>query len=88
VELRERVRRWAALRREQGQSWTAIASELGLGLDTLRRWCAVSPSTALVAVTVIADGSSERLVSIASPMGFRIEGLSLAEASELLRALG
>jgi hypothetical protein len=37
---------------------------------------------------VIADGSSERLVSIASPMGFRIEGLSLAEASELLRALG
>ena len=90
VELRARVASWARERRADGASWIALAAELGLGLDTVRRWCAEQkPGTrALVPVTVVADHGYERRVSIVSPAGYRVDGLSLNEAGELLRVLG
>jgi hypothetical protein len=52
------------------------------------KWSAEARATrALVPVEVIAEPSSERTVSVVSPSGFRIEGLSLLEATTLLRAV-
>jgi hypothetical protein len=65
-----------------------IASELGLARGTVMKWSAEARATrALVPVEVIAEPSSGRTVSVVSPSGFRIEGLSLLEAAALLRAV-
>lgn len=70
-----------------------VAEELGLGLETVRRWCLAArkeekPPRALVPVRVVSrpsvDASKHRL----SLSGWRVDGLTLAEAIELLRALG
>ncbi len=90
VELRARVASLEGERRADGASWIAMAAELGLGLDKVRRWCAEQkPGTrALVPVTVVADRGHEGRVSIVSPAGYRVDGLLLKEAVELLRVLG
>jgi hypothetical protein len=91
-ELRRRVREWALGRRQDGVSWTDLSSELGLGQDTVRRWC-VEPSArkggrSLLPVKVVQQPAESGRVAVVSPNGFRIEGLTLAEAATLFRALG
>jgi hypothetical protein len=39
-------------------------------------------------VHVVAEPSAKRVVTVLSPSGHRVEGLSLDEAAALLRALG
>lgn len=89
-ELRERVVAWAKRRRAAGASLESIKRDLGQRYDTVRRWCAVAtpaPARALVPVRVIVE-RQERTVSVVSPSGFRVDGLSLPEAAALLRELG
>src|SRR5687768_6547566 len=75
-ELRQRVVAWAQRRHSQGASWEAIKAELGQKFDTVRRWClAADRSRALVPVRVV-PASVPRTVSIVSPTGFRVEGLT------------
>jgi transposase-like protein len=88
--LKARIIEFARSRREQGESWVRIASELGLAFETLRRWCMAaerSSSRAMVPVEVVAE-SNDHTVSIVSVGGYRIEGLTLQEAVSVLRALG
>jgi len=90
-ELRARVVAWASRRHRAGASWEDIKEELGLQWDSVRRWCQDTnsvPVRALVPVRVVPTRAVERLVSVSSPGGFRIEGLTLDEAAQLLRALG
>ena len=91
-ELRRRVVAWASRKHRAGASWQEIKKELGLQWDSVRRWCQLEtksmPTRALVPVRVVPTLAAERLVSVSSPGGFRIEGLTLDEAAELLRALG
>jgi transposase-like protein len=76
-------------RRAAGITVAAIAAELGLAPGTVLKWSAQSRATrALVPVEIVTDRSSERVLSVVSPSGFRVEGLSLLEAAALLRALG
>jgi hypothetical protein len=89
-ELRAQVVVFAESRRNDGASWAEIASELSLHLGTLLRWSKATemqPSRALLPVRVVPD-AGERTVSIVSASGFRIEGLTLREAIDALRALG
>ena len=91
AELRARVVAWAARRRETGASWEAIKRELGQQFDTVRRWCvdsAATKSRAIVPVRVVPERKPERELSVVSPSGFRVDGLSLGEAAALLRELG
>jgi hypothetical protein len=75
-------------RRAAGVIVADIASELGLARGTVMKWSVgVRATRAMVPVEVVAEPSSERTVSIVSPSGFRIEGLSLLEAAALLRAV-
>ena len=86
--LRERAVSWSRAQRAAGRTWEAIGAELGIGLDTVRRWClSESSSTALVPVTVVEESTAPHTVSVVSPSGFRVDGLSLIEAAALLREL-
>ena len=88
MELRERVVVFARRRREAGASWELIKAELGQKFDTVRRWCDEPRSArALVPVRVVALKPA-RVVSVVSPTGFRVDGLSLTEAAALLREVG
>jgi len=91
--LKQQVVVWAQQRRAAGAAWPVIADELGLGLDTVRRWCLAEPKTeaptrALVPVQIVARSSLATPATQVSLSGWRIDGLSVAEAAELLRTLG
>lgn len=93
-DLKQRAAKWIAERRAGGESVDAIAAELGLAPGTVLRWSNGEAGSGrklaerrMAPVKVVPEPSSQSL-SIVSPAGFRIEGLSLAEATALLRALG
>ena len=91
AELRARVSEWARQRHAEGASWEAIKRELGQRFDTVRRWCSserAPVARAIVPVRVVSEPSAERVVSVVSPLGFRIDGVRLSEAAALLRELG
>ena len=88
-DLKQRATAWIVKRRAEGMTVAELASELGLASGTVLKWSAGAKSArALVPVEVVEDRNSARTVSIVSPAGFRVEGLSLFEAAALLRALG
>ena len=86
-DLRERLTAYASARQSSGASWRDIGAELGVAPETLRRWCA--GATQMRAVRVVADRVSkpERTMSVVSPSGHRVEGLSFDEVVALLGAL-
>jgi hypothetical protein len=88
-DLKARIIEFAQSRRGEGASWAEIAGVIGIGFETLRRWCtAARPTTrAMVPVRVVAD-RDEATVSVVSAGGHRIDGLTLPEAIAVLRALG
>jgi transposase-like protein len=91
-QLRKRVVAWSLARHESGESWEQITRELGRRGDTIRRWCTERPdpsssSRAMVPVRVVPDAHSGRALTVVSPAGFRVDGLTLAEAAALLREL-
>ena len=93
TELRGRVAAWAQGRRRAGAGWVDIAQELGLGLDTVRRWCGskkpgVVTSRSLLPVRVVESPAEPARLILVSPNGFRVEGLTLTEAASFLKALG
>src|SRR5262249_47000630 len=87
--LRQRALEHARRRHEAGATTATIAAELGLSRVTIRRW---TTSPAPVPVQVVdGTGAPEKrpsTLSVISPSGFRVEGLSLEEATTLLRVLG
>jgi hypothetical protein len=87
--LKARIIEFAQSRRSEGVSWAAIASDIGIAFETLRRWCMAKPrpSRSMVPVRVVAD-AAEHTVSVVSAGGHRVEGLTLHEAVAVLRALG
>ena len=92
-DLKERVARWIVEQRASGVTAAELATTLGLAAGTVLRWsrdigAAPARSRALVPVVVVPDAGAARTVSVVSPSGFRIEGVSIAEAAALLKALG
>lgn len=93
VWLRERATRWIQAQSAAGVSLRAMARALGIGAESARRWSqddvADAAAAVLVPVELIADEvRPTRTVSVISPAGFRVEGLSLAEAATLMREIG
>jgi hypothetical protein len=90
-ELKARVRTYALARRKQDATFGQIGDELGLPMESVRRWTVTAPKakvTAAVPVQVVAELSGH--ASIVSPGGYRLEleGLTLQDAVAVLRALG
>ena len=95
-ELHVEVERYAALRRRAGASWRTIAGSVGVSASALQRWGARERSSAVRAglrrVRVRREWVPGQAVASAtlvliSPAGFRVEGLGVAQALEMLREL-
>src|SRR5215467_2747573 len=90
--LEKRVVEYARARRAEGTSWTRIASELGMPrFETVRRWVertGASKQPAVMRAVKVVPDRERRLLTIVSPSGVRIEGVTLDEAVAVLRALG
>lgn len=88
--LRTAIAAYAADGRAAGASCRGIAERLGVSAESIRRWTVptrVRPGgSELVPVRVVAEAAAGRL-TISSPAGYRVEGLSIDEAAELLRRL-
>ena len=86
--LRGRIVEWVRQRRDRGDWWCDLSRELGVHATTLKRWAA-PPAEAVVAmrpVQVIETPPAET-VTLVSPTGLRIEGVTLAGAIAILRGL-
>ena len=81
--VRERLVAFAREQRDAGVGWHRIGAAVGVRGETLRRWCSGRPSGRLVPVHVVGQPA----VTLVSPTGWRVEGLSLTDAATLLRAL-
>jgi transposase len=91
-EVKARVRLYALGRREQGATLSQIGDELGLSVRNVQRWSATGGGArrgrAIVPVAVEVIAERRATVSVVSPSGYRLEGVGLDEAVQLLRALG
>ena len=87
-----------ALSRRPGVTWAQLGADLGLAGSTITRWCALAaqspaepqPEPRLVPVVVSPSrpsASDTATLVLVSPRGFRVEGLRLDDAVELLQRL-
>ena len=91
--LRERATRWIRTQTAAGTSLRAVARALGIHTESARRWnrsdAAELTSTALVPIEIVVDEvRPARALTVISPAGFRVDGLSLVEAAALMREIG
>jgi hypothetical protein len=89
--LKKRASAWISERRRAGATLAEVAAELGLCSGTVLRWSnsvETSPTRPLLPVRVVSDVRSAEALTIVSPSGFRVEGMSFEVAVALLKALG
>jgi hypothetical protein len=89
--VRREVMGYVEEARRAGRPWSEITATLRLSKSVLTRWRqrAGSPEPALRRVRVVPPvAPSPRAVAVLTAAGHRVEGLSLAEAVALVRALG
>jgi hypothetical protein len=93
--IRDRVLSLVARGRESGASWQALAAAVQLSVATLHRWYATASAQraapALVPVAIEAAPRPRRplgpVLVLITASGHRLEGLHVAEAVTVLRAL-
>ena len=83
--LKARLIAYAVRRCREGIAVQAIARELGVVFETVRRWC-VATAPAMREVQISPEPSSRTFTAV-SPSGVRVEGLTLEDAAALLRAV-
>jgi len=87
--LRAAIAAYGRDERAAGASCGTIAERLGVSAESIRRWVFTAPGRGdgpLVPVHVIAEAAATTL-TVWSPTGYRVDGLSVGEAAELLRRL-
>lgn len=87
--LRDEIVVWARKQRAEGLVLGPIAAAIGLGESTLGKWLAPADGPGeLRPVRVSADVASGRTsLVVVTPEGYRLEGLSVDEAVDVLRRL-
>lgn len=88
-EVREAVLAYAKHERARGVAWADIAKEVGVSGSVMIRWASGRRRGRgrLVPVRLLAASPARGGVVLVAPSGHRIEGLSIAEGIEVLRAL-
>jgi len=93
-EVREVVMRYVAEARSHDISWEEISRTVGLSQSALMRWQRPRrrAQRALLPVAVAGNatepaGTSGGTITVTTPAGYRVEGLRIDEATELLRTL-
>jgi hypothetical protein len=91
-DVRERCERYAVARAAEGASQKIIASELGVSATSVKRWLnGDSKRTAMMPVRVVAPPPPVVLAAravVATPRGFRIEGLDLDGVCAVIARFG
>ncbi len=89
LELRAQVTAWVAKHRKRGDSWSELVRKTGVSMLTLQRWSSSSAhgTVMLRRVEVAEAAPAERTVTLVSPTGIRIEGVTIAEVIAILRGL-
>ena len=90
-ELRMLGAEYAEARVAAGESVGPIAARLGIAEPTLRSWLRKARPGFVPVVVEQAEAAKDQAgqtVVLVSPNGYRLEGLELAAACELLRVLG
>lgn len=87
TELREEVVSYAKNRRSAGESVVQMAQKLGMSESGLNRWLQKVAGT-LRPVRVVDTLASQDQLVLVTPTGYRLEGLSVTCAVDLLRRLG
>jgi hypothetical protein len=95
VAVRRRVGTYVRDARKQGESLTVLSQRLEMPEVTLGRWSDVAPTGAAIKpVTVLplaasaAPAPCPQTLCVVSPSGWKIEGLSRAEAVAILLEVG
>ena len=86
--LRADIAAYARDERATGASCRVIAKQLGVSTESIRRWTVSTPlrnGHELVPVRVVTAATAS--LTVWSPTGYRVDGLSVPEAAELLRRL-
>jgi hypothetical protein len=92
--LRTEIEACVRAMRDQGFSWAACESALGINKMTLLGWqkkkSAAGARRAMVPVALRAETTdkSTRDLTLRTPNGIELRGLDLSEAAQLLRVLG
>lgn len=88
--LREEIIEYSKARREAGIAVMRIARELGVSESGLARWLQDEPGTGPLRRVRIQHAPSEAVAPLVlvTPGGYRLEGLSVASAADVLRRLG
>ena len=90
VELRTQVTAWVVKRRKRGESWSELVRKTGVSMLALQRWSsrpARRRAVMLRRVEVSEAAPVERTVTLVSPTGIRIEGVTIADVIAILRGL-
>jgi len=97
TEVRELAKAYVRRGRARGESWPALAERVGIKPSTLQNWylrngtakknVSVAPLPVRVTPDVVESANEQRTFAIVSPSGYRVEGLSIDEAAELLARL-
>jgi|SRR5580704_8834613 hypothetical protein len=88
AKLRARITAWVIARRERGEWWTEIVSAIGIPAQTLIRWCETGrAATAEMKAVSVIDTPPVGTVTLVSPTGLRIEGISIDTAIAILRGI-
>lgn len=86
--VRREVLRYVAEARGVGRPWAEITATLGLSKSALTRWRRRDAQVStLRRVRVVAPPQPSHELSVVTRAGHRVEGLSLGEALEVVRAL-
>ena len=86
--MKELILAWIDRAKQEGMTVADATRKLGVSSKQLSTWRAViraEQSKALVPVQVVEPMSSDGIAFV-SPSGFRIEGLTISQAIELMRA--
>jgi transposase-like protein len=86
--LRKRITEWATARRGRGTWWSELARQVGVPAQTLMRWAAARNERSLLLRPVeVLESAPDRSVTIVSPSGLRVEGLTITDVITILRGL-
>lgn len=85
TEVRGRLVAAVCALRAEGAGWATIGERLGISGETARRYYDDSPG--LRPVEVAATSEADAPLSLVTPMGLRLEGLTVERAAALLRML-
>lgn len=86
--LRDEIVAWVHQERRRGRAWHELSARLGLRPTTLQRWCGPPPrSPRARPVVVRPEVPKPTRLALVGPAGWRVEGLSLDDARQLLASL-